>query len=164
MMEVRSVDPVSPDVLDAPTARRESSLMQSVNRNLRLRLETLAPTDAIAFFCECRSEACYSPVWLPVADFDALVARDAGWLLLDGHEPSALWHRREPLPTRTTARVLRAEAPPDPSDLVGEPSQLSRRGVIGLGARLPVRRAVRRGARLHGAGSVDDGQAMTVKQ
>jgi hypothetical protein len=81
--------------------------MHTVNSNLRQRSEAVDSSESIAFFCECQTPTCYSPVWLSVADFDLAVGRDAGWLLLAGHQPSALWHRMEPLPTRKTARPAR---------------------------------------------------------
>jgi hypothetical protein len=78
--------------------------MHTVNSNVRQRSEGLDGSEAIAFFCECQIPSCYSPVWLTVADFDELFADNAGWLLLEGHVASGLWHRREPLPTRRSAR------------------------------------------------------------
>ena len=96
------------DRLAHPSSRRDSNLMRSVNTNLRQRSEAVDGFESIAFFCECQSPTCYAPVWLSLADFDAAVARDAGWLLLAGHFPSALWHRREPLPTRRSARPTRS--------------------------------------------------------
>jgi hypothetical protein len=101
-MEARLVDSDSLGPLVARTARRDSSLMHTVNSNVRQRSEALAGSEAIAFFCECQSPSCYAPVWLTAAEFDEQFAD--GWLLLDGHVASGLWHRREPLPTRRTAR------------------------------------------------------------
>lgn len=91
--------------LSAPLGRRDSNLMRSVNNIVRQRSETLPLEDPIAFFCECANHACYSPVWISAADFDATTIERPGWLLLEGHEPSELWRRREPLPTRTSRRV-----------------------------------------------------------
>jgi hypothetical protein len=88
--------------------RRESSLMHTVNSNLRERSEAEDHSESIAFFCECQSPSCYAPVWLSVNDFDLTAAADTGWLLIAGHQPSALWHRRAPLPTRQTARAARS--------------------------------------------------------
>jgi hypothetical protein len=82
--------------------------MHTVNSNLRERSEAVDRAESIAFFCECQTPTCYSPVWLSADDFDLTTAADAGWLLIDGHEPSALWHRRAPLPTRHTARPARS--------------------------------------------------------
>ena len=93
----------SPDSLPAPPDRRDSNLMRSVNNNLRQRSETLPPDEPIAFFCECENHTCYAPIWKSAAAFDTTTV-EPGWLLHDGHEPSALWHRREPLPTRTSLR------------------------------------------------------------
>jgi hypothetical protein len=92
----------------AAATRRESSLMHTVNSNLRERSEAVDRSESIAFFCECKTPSCFAPVWLSVDDFDLVAAADAGWLLIAGHEPSALWHRRAPLPTRHTARPARS--------------------------------------------------------
>ena len=92
-----------PDAPAAAIAGRESRLIRSVNSNLRRRADVFASSERIAFFCECQNTVCYSPLWMSVAAFDATVADQTGWLLLDGHEASALWHPAEPLPTRTTA-------------------------------------------------------------
>src|ERR1700690_2568865 len=104
-MEARLFDSDSLGAQVTPSVRRESSLMHTVNSNLRERSEAIDGSESIAFFCECQSASCYSPVWLSLADF--AMAHDVGWLLLDGHVASALWHRREPLPTRKTARPVR---------------------------------------------------------
>jgi len=106
-MEARlmDLDSLGPQV--APKARRDSSLMHTVNSNVRRRAESADGSEAIAFFCECQIPGCYAPIWLSAADFDEMFADDPGWLLLEGHVPSALWHRREPLPTRHTANSKR---------------------------------------------------------
>jgi hypothetical protein len=91
------------DRLTHPSAR-DSNLMRSVNTNLRRRSESVAGNDPIAFFCECGNANCYSPIWMPVTAFDGLLTDQPGWLLHEGHEPSMLWHRRAPLPTRTSLR------------------------------------------------------------
>jgi hypothetical protein len=91
--------------MQAAAAQRDSSLMHTVNTNLRSCSDAVGTSESIAFFCECQTPSCYAPVWLSAADFDTAVARDTGWLLLAGHLPSALWQRREPLPTGRTARV-----------------------------------------------------------
>jgi hypothetical protein len=97
----------SPESLSAPPDRRDSNLMRSVNNNLRQRSEALPQEEPIAFFCECANHTCYSPIWKSAAAFDETTV-EPGWLLHDGHEPSALWHRREPLPTRTSLRTATA--------------------------------------------------------
>lgn len=104
-MEAHLVSSDRPDI----AARRESRVIRSVNGNLRERSEAFDPSERIAFFCECQNVACYRPMWMSVAAFDAMVAAEAGWLLLDGHEPSGLWHHSEPLPTRETAKSRRAQ-------------------------------------------------------
>jgi hypothetical protein len=96
-----------PDEPSPVGARPESRLIRSVNSNLRQRADVFASSERIAFFCECQNTVCYSPLWMSVAAFDATVADETGWLLLEGHEASALWHRTEPLPTRMTARSPR---------------------------------------------------------
>jgi hypothetical protein len=84
---------------------RDSNLMRTVNTNLRQRSETLAGDEPIAFFCECGSASCFAPIWMSAEIFDTKLAVQPGWMLHEGHEPSALWHRREPLPTRTSLRA-----------------------------------------------------------
>lgn len=106
-MDAHLVGSARLDSQAAATTRRESSLMHTVNSNLRQRSEAVDASESIPFFCECQTPNCYAPVWLSLADFDDAVARDAGWLLLAGHFPSALWHRREPLPTWRSARPSR---------------------------------------------------------
>jgi hypothetical protein len=106
-METRSVDSSKPDSGTAPVRRRESSSMRNVNNVIRRDAGSFSD-DLIPFFCECQSLGCYSGIWLSPAAFDLEVAAQTGWLLLEGHEPSALWHRREPLPTRETVRSRRA--------------------------------------------------------
>lgn len=66
-------------------ALRTSELMRSVNRNLRQLAESLALSEPVAFFCECQSATCYSPIWMSRAAFDAAV--EGGLLLLEGHGP-----------------------------------------------------------------------------
>jgi hypothetical protein len=96
----------------APVALRASNLMRSVNSSMRQISGTLTECELLPFFCECRTPTCYSVVWMSVGAFDAKVATERGWMLLDGHEPSALWHRQDPLPTRQTARS-RSASPSD---------------------------------------------------
>ena len=112
-MEARPVQPDEPDSPPAPASLRDSNLMRSVNNNLRQRSEALPAAEPIAFFCECGSPTCYAPIWMTVASFDARVEDRPGWLLHTGHEPSALWHPREPVPTRTSRRAGSAAADPD---------------------------------------------------
>lgn len=95
----------------APVALRASSLMRSVNSNMRQISGALTESELLPFFCECRTPTCYSVVWMSVAAFDAKVATAGGWMLLNDHEPSALWHRRDPLPTRQTVRSRSAPPP-----------------------------------------------------
>ncbi|MDT4934011.1 MAG: hypothetical protein QOK11_1903 [Pseudonocardiales bacterium] len=92
------------DHVGAP-APRASNLMRCVNSSMREISGTVTESELLPFFCECRTPTCYSVVWMSAGAFDAKVATERGWMLLDGHEPSALWHRRDPLPTRPTVRV-----------------------------------------------------------
>lgn len=112
-MEARLVDSDQP----GRAARRESRVIRSVNSSLRERSEAFDSSERIAFFCECQNVGCYLPMWMSVNAFDTMVAAEAGWLLLDGHQPSALWHHSEPLPTRESARSRRAQ----PSITVEDP-------------------------------------------
>jgi hypothetical protein len=104
-------------------SRRDSNLMRSVNTNLRQRSESLSGAEPIAFFCECASPSCYSPLWMSATVFDGKLMDQPGWMLHEGHEPSALWHRREPLPTRTSLRARPAPEPDttEPRKLHGRP-------------------------------------------
>ena len=104
-----------------PHARRDSNLMRSVNTNLRSRSETLSEAEPIAFFCECAQGSCYAPIWMSAERFDDKLTAEPGWLLHEGHAPSALWHRREPLPTRTSRHAQPA------SDLHGAEPRATRR-------------------------------------
>jgi len=100
-----------PDPGGATLAQRKSSSMRNVNSRMREDSASLAPSDSIPFFCECESPTCYSSIWISVADFDAVVVAETGWLLVEGHEPSAAWQPREASPTRETMR----SAPERPS-------------------------------------------------
>jgi hypothetical protein len=93
--------------------RRDSNLMRSVNTNLRSRSESVAADEPIAFFCECAASNCYSPIWMSSQEFDRKLVDEPGWLLHESHDPSALWHRREPLPTRTSSRHARPAPEPE---------------------------------------------------
>ncbi len=130
-MEARLVDSAGPDSIAAPSAQRESSLMQSINRNLRQRTDSLADPDPIAFFCECQSADCYSAVWMSAATFDATRASDdRGWLLADGHEPSVLWEASAlvPSPAATSAVGAPAEAPTEQGQPAEDPPSGAPRG------------------------------------
>lgn len=119
-MEALQVGLDQPDGAVALSAHRESTLIRSVNRDLRQRTETLGDTDQIAFFCECQDATCYAPVWMSAATFDAIVGTESEWLLLDGHEPSTHPDRTEQLPIGRSHPV-RSTAPgrAHPSRLAG---------------------------------------------
>lgn len=77
-------------------AVRTSELMRSVNMNLRQLAGSLALSEPVAFFCECESTTCYSPIWMSRAAFDAAVERP-GLLLLEGHEGHGLLALERPV-------------------------------------------------------------------
>lgn len=104
---------------------RDSNLMRSVNTNLRRRSDALTGDEPVAFFCECRSPSCYAPIWMSSEAFDAKLNDEPGWLLHESHEPSELWHRRAPLPTRTSLRTRPAHEL-DPPKTHGRPRLLHR--------------------------------------
>ena len=98
MMEVRLM---GSDRSDSRAARRESSFMRGVNRNIGQLSETFSDSGPIAFFCECQSAACHSAIWMSMAAFATTVADRTSWLLLEGHEPSA--SHRQPRVSRPAA-------------------------------------------------------------
>jgi len=87
---------------------RESTSMRIVNTTMRELSGSFACREPIAFFCECHDPKCFGVVWMTADVFDATIAGHTGWMLLKGHEPSALWHTREPPPAPATRRGLRA--------------------------------------------------------
>lgn len=140
----------SPDSSPAPRARRDSHLMRSVNTNLRKRCEAQQVDEPIAFFCECASHACYSPIWKSAAAFDVMTVEEPGWLLHERHEPSELWHRREALPTRTSLRAGAAVEgrhidPQPPTFDKDEPAQPGHHRLTSLASFLPTRHGNRGG-------------------
>jgi hypothetical protein len=106
-LETRLLDSDPPVSAAAPVALRESRLMRRVNSNVRQLSATFADSEPIGFFCECQNPACYSGIWMSEAAFDAMVADQTGWLLLEGHEPIDAWHRREAAPARETNEAER---------------------------------------------------------
>lgn len=122
-MEAHLAGSAEPDPSTAPPAQRESSLMQSINGTLRQRPEALADPDPIAFFCECRRPGCYSTVWMSAAGFDARMSEESGWLLAEGHEPSALWEGSAPVPSTVGAAAAPTEAPAEPEPPADDPSR-----------------------------------------
>jgi hypothetical protein len=89
-------------------ATRESRVVRTMNVTMRELSGSLARSEAIGFFCECANAACFSVVWMTPCVFDRTIAGHTGWMLLDGHEPSALWHTRAPAPLPVTSRAPRA--------------------------------------------------------
>jgi len=152
-MEAPVSHPAQPDSA-ALARRRDSNLMRSVNTDLRRHSEAQAAEESIAFFCECRSPNCYAPIWMSAPAFDATTEDQSAWLLHEGHEPSALWQRREPLPTRTSLRTKLAAADGDaaaqgrgPSK--SDPGQPRHLRLVALGALLPIREARRSRVKAH---------------
>jgi hypothetical protein len=84
---------------------RDSDFMRAVNSNVRRLADALPHREELAFFCECQFPPCYSAVWMSRAAFDATTAAGGGWLLLDGHEPSAPWPSR-PAPRRRARSLM----------------------------------------------------------
>ena len=91
-----------------PVAVRTSSSMRTINMTMRDLSGSFRRSEPIAFFCECDSPTCFSAVWMSPDVYDATVASHTGWMLLEGHEPSALWHTSERPPTLGTGGALRA--------------------------------------------------------
>lgn len=85
------VDSNQPGSSAVASGVRESSSMRKVNRGMRAVSGSFALSDPIAFFCECQIPTCNSAVWISSADFDAIMSRPSGWLLVEGHEPSTPW-------------------------------------------------------------------------
>lgn len=89
-------------------AGRESTSMRVVNTTMRELWGSFARREPIAFFCECHDPTCFGVVWMTAEVFDATIAGHTGWMLLEGHEPSALWHTREAPPVPGTGWALHA--------------------------------------------------------
>lgn len=118
ILSVRT-DRMTPHVL--AKASRESSPVRTVNATIR---ELSRASEPIAFFCECRDPTCFGAVWMTSAAFDVAIAGHTGWMLLEGHAPSALWHTREPPPAPGARRALRAV--PDTEAEAPAPTKKSR--------------------------------------
>jgi hypothetical protein len=88
-MEARPLDSEKPDSRAAPLVARGSRLMRDVNSNIRRLSGTFALSEPMLLFCECRGPTCFSRVPTSAEAFDATVAEEKGWILLEGHEPSA---------------------------------------------------------------------------
>jgi hypothetical protein len=86
-------------------AGRESTSMRGVNTTVRALSGSFTRSEPIAFFCECHDPTCFGAVWMTPATFDATISGHTSWMLLEGHEPSALWHTRELRPTPATRRA-----------------------------------------------------------
>jgi hypothetical protein len=88
-METRLVDSDRSDLSGVLMELRDSRMMRRANDAVRRQSEPLEASESVGFFCECETASCYAPVFLSVGDFDELVAAERGWVLSDGHEPSA---------------------------------------------------------------------------
>ena len=111
----------TPDTSSAPLTSRESSLMRSVNNNMRHGSESLASFDSIPFFCECENPSCHSGIWISLADFDTVVADATAWLLVQGHEASAPRHRGEDSPAREAESSPQTRVPVQAADATAAP-------------------------------------------
>lgn len=84
-------------------ARRQSTLMRSVNRYMRQLTDPFGSADPIMFFCECGTANCYAVIPMTGAAFDLKCGNEPGWLLLEGHRPSKRWGRTDTVPIRCPA-------------------------------------------------------------
>ena len=82
--------------------------MRKVNNNLRHLSEPSAHSEPVAFFCECQNPSCYSPVWISLAAYDAIVEDRRAWLPLESHEACATLFERKSEITPTNPVTLRA--------------------------------------------------------
>jgi hypothetical protein len=116
-----------PDVAEGEVATirpdiRKSSVMRSVNDDLCALSIGLGCTEPIAFFCECRVPTCFAPLWHTIADYQAVVAEGADWLLVDGHVATMPFPERDAsvaagavadeLSARRARRLRQASRPP----------------------------------------------------
>ena len=89
-MESRLGDSDPSEAPWASDAERDSRLMRKANDEVRRQSDTLTSSEPAAFFCECDTNGCYAPVFLSLADFDAMVAAEQRvWVLSEGHKPSS---------------------------------------------------------------------------
>jgi hypothetical protein len=94
----------------ARKATRESSSMRTINTTMRELSGSFARSAPIAFFCECGNPSCFSVIWMTADGFDTTIAGHRGWMLLETHEPSALWPTRALRPSPETSQTPRAVA------------------------------------------------------
>ena len=87
-MDSHLVDSDQYQPLGGSEASRDSQLMRRANNEVRRQSDTLDPSEAVAFFCECATAGCFAPVFLSSADFDAVLAAKSDWVLKEGHGPS----------------------------------------------------------------------------
>jgi hypothetical protein len=107
--EALVVDPqtASRDTFDST---RESSSMRTVNASMRALSGSFPRSEPIPFFCECHDPDCFSTVWMTADIFDATIAGHTGWMLVEHHDPSALWHTKELPPAPETRRTVRTNS------------------------------------------------------
>jgi hypothetical protein len=116
-----------------PAAARRSSLMRAVNLTMRELSGSFQRSEPIPFVCECDNLICFSVVWMSADVFDAAVAGHTGWVVVEGHEPSSLWHAGELPPTpgadQDHARNPRRQArsPTGPQEPPDNPSGIDSR-------------------------------------
>jgi hypothetical protein len=74
---------------EPPRARvveRSPALLRRANELMRDARWGRAGVDRIPFFCECRRDECFEPVWLTNEMYDARLAESGQPLVLPGHE------------------------------------------------------------------------------
>ena len=63
-----------------------SGRKREANAFMRSGLEQYGASELIPFFCECRREGCYQPVWLTKAEYDCRRPGHALTLVADDHD------------------------------------------------------------------------------
>jgi hypothetical protein len=76
----------SADPPSASVAERSPALLRRVNEVMREGRRGQTEPERIPFFCECRREDCYAPVWLTADAYDDRRAEAQASLVLPGHE------------------------------------------------------------------------------
>jgi hypothetical protein len=83
----------------AAATARPSNLIRAVNEAVREDAAPLDATEAIGFFCECRS-GCFTVCWLTAAEFDVRLTTE-DWILASGHAPFVTSRPQDDQPARS---------------------------------------------------------------
>jgi hypothetical protein len=67
-----------------------SERKRRANEFMRSGLEKYDPSEPIPFFCECRREGCYQPVWLTKAEYDRRRSRPDRVLFAGDHDAAEM--------------------------------------------------------------------------